>query len=178
VWRTDPPVDCRRLVSFWNFKEEVVVIPEDTVEQKPALKKRLLVATFLGLAALSTHWLPGRTVVTDAVEPQHLAAAATPDNAVTGPNSLLGDDVIDKTSQPLASADLTPYHLDVDQVVDQAGLSKMLNGMAPLSGQVAVASLDSLGAGSPVPEPRTAGLFLLAAAPVLIRRKGRDAIKA
>jgi len=162
------------------------VISEDAVEQKPAIKKRLLVGSLLALAAMGTHWLPGRTIVTDALEPQHQAAVAASEKVLTGPNSLLGDSlgegVFDKTSQSFAqslwSADLASYHLDVDEVVDQAALSRMLNGMAPLSGHLALASTDSLGASSPVPEPRTAGLFLLAAAPVLIRRKGREAMKA
>lgn len=167
-----------------DFKEEVVVNLEDTIEQKPSMKKRIVVASLLALAAAGTHWLPGRTIVplqdsTSKTIAMAVADKQVPSQApsqVSGPNSLLGDAVTDKTSQAVATvADVSRYHLDSDSIVDQAGLSRLLNGIAPLSGQAGLTSTDSIGQVNAVPEPRTAGLLLLAAAPILVRRKARTA---
>ena len=145
------------------------------------MKKRILVASFLALAAVGTHWLPGRTIVATQNEPQQQAAVIASDKMVTGPNSLLGNVVLDKTAQSLAATtDLSQYHLEMDDVIDQAGSSRLLSSVAPLSSEMispgSVSESASIGPVSAVPEPRTAGLFLLAAAPVFIRRKGRDSV--
>jgi hypothetical protein len=165
-----------------DFTNEVAVISEEAIDQKPAMKRRIFVASLLALAAIGTHWLPGRPIVTDQLEPQQQAVAVS-DKLMTGPNSLLGVAVSDKTSQSLAaSADLSQYHLDVTEVVDQAGVSRLLNDVAPSTGSVSsewavpgsiIAGENiSLSQTSAVPEPRTAGLLLLAVAPVFIRRQG------
>ena len=158
------------------------MISEDAIEQKPAMKKRILVASLLTLAAIGTHWLPGRTIVATQNQPERLfAVAASDDKLMTGPNSLLGDVVLDKNDKTLAttldvSTDLAQYHLDMDDVVDQAGSSRLLGDVAPVASDSVVPSeIGSISQASAVPEPRTAGLLLLAAAPVFIRRKGRDA---
>jgi hypothetical protein len=151
------------------------VISEDAREQKPAIKKRTLVASMLLMAAVGTHWLPGRTIVARPQEPQQSASMLATDKLTIGPNSLLGDTITDNTSAQLASnIDLNQYHMDVDSVVDQAGLSKMLDGVAPLSNSMSANRLiESAGSASAVPEPRAAGILLLAAMPVLVRRKAR-----
>jgi hypothetical protein len=159
-------------------RKEAVVIPEDAVEKKPAIKKRILVGSLLALAAMGTHWLPGRTIVTDQPEPRHLAMVTT-DSAATGPNTLLGDTVVDKTAAIASSANLSQYHLDMDDTVDQAALSRLLNGITPEQSELAVTEEgNSVAVASAVPEPTTAGIFLLAATPVLIRRKARAAKQA
>jgi hypothetical protein len=167
----------------WNsgfFTKEVAVICEDAIEQKPAMKKRILVASLLALAAVGTHWLPGRTIVATQPEPQQCFAAVAADKMVTGPNNLLGDIVLDKTAQTLATnTDLSQYHLEMDDVIDQGGSIRILSEVAPVSSGLAnTGEIQSIGQVSAVPEPRTAGLFLLAAAPALIRRKGRDTVAA
>jgi hypothetical protein len=160
--------------------KEVPVICEETLEQKPAIKKRILVASFLALAAVGTHWLRGRTIVATQAEAQQHFITIAADKMVTGPNSLLGDVVGDKTAQALATnTDLSQYHLEMDDVIDQAGSNRLLSEVAPVSSELATPSdIQSIGQASAVPEPRTAGLLLLAAAPVLIRRKSRDAVAA
>ena len=154
-----------------------IVISEDAVEQKPPIKKRILVASLLAMAAIGTHWLPGRTIVATQQEPQQVVNVQASDKLATGPNSLLGDIVTDNTSAQLASnIDLNQYHLDVDSVVDQAGLSRLLDGIAPPSNSMAASDLSGSAASvSAVPEPRAAGILLLAAMPVLVRRKPRPA---
>ncbi len=156
------------------------MICEDTIEQKPAMKKRILVASLLALAAVGTHWLPGRTIVATQAQPQHRFATIAADSMVTGPNSLLGDVVVDKTAQALTTnTDLSQYHLEMDDVVDQAGSNRLLSEVAPVSSVLATPSdIQSVGQASAVPEPRTAGLLLLAVAPVLIRRKSRETVSA
>ena len=152
------------------------MICEDAVEQKPAMKKRILVASLLAVAAMGTHWLPGRTIVATQAEAQQRVTTVSADKMMTGPNSLLGDIAVDKTAQALATnADLSQYHLEMDGVIDQAGSNRLLNEVAPVSSELATPSdIQAVGQASAVPEPRTAGMFLLAAAPVLIRRKSRD----
>jgi hypothetical protein len=164
--------------GFEDFTKEVAVISEDAIEQKPAIKKRILVAILLALAAIGTHWLPGRTIVATQNQPGQQLAVAASDKMIAGPNSLLGDAVTDKTAAMLTvGTDLTQYHMDTDAVVDLAGSSRLLTDVAPLaSDSIASSELASVGQASAVPEPRTAGLLLLAAAPVFIRRKGRDSV--
>jgi hypothetical protein len=155
------------------------VISEDAIEQKPAMKKRIFVASLLAMAAVGTHWLPGRTIVPMESQPAQQVGVASADKLMAGPNSLLGDAVADPVAKAVASADLGQYHLDMDNVVDQAGLSQVLNGMNPISSELAVPSgAVNSGQTSAVPEPTTAGLLLLAATPVLARRKGRGAARA
>lgn len=149
------------------------MIPEDAIEQKPAIKKRILVGSLLSLAAMGTHWLPGRTIVTDQPESRQVAMVA-PESTVTGSNTLLGDTVIDKTAALASTADMGQYHLDVDGTVDQAGLSQLLSSAAPVPGEVTVTDeSNSIATASAVPEPGAAGILLLVAAPVLIRGKRR-----
>jgi hypothetical protein len=154
-----------------------VISAEEAVDldQKPTIKKRVLIASLLALAAVGTHWLPGRTIVPMQSEPQQAVANATSEKIVTGPNSLIGDAIADPTAQVLASADLYQSHLDTDATVDQAGLGRMLAGLDAAPGVFAVPSGSLAGSVSAtaVPEPRTAGILLLAAAPIVIRRKRR-----
>jgi hypothetical protein len=157
-------------------EEEAIVIIEDTVEAKPAIKKRILVGSFLALAALGTHWLPARSIVPLEAE-SHTAtvAMASSDKLMTGPNSLLGDAVADPMAKAIPGTDLSQYHLDAEQTTDEAGLTQALNGIAPASDELAIPDESAaVSQASAVPEPRTAGLLLLAVVPLLIRRHRRN----
>jgi hypothetical protein len=169
-------------MSEWFVKSEAVVISNEEavdLDQKPTVKKRMAVAGVLALAALGTHWLPGRAIVPMQNQTQRTAVAQmSGDKMLTGPNSLLGDAIADPTAQLLTANDVAAEvgvgHLDVDASVDQSGVSKLLSSLDRNTDGFAVpADGSGVTTATAVPEPATAGLLLLAAAPVLARRKNR-----
>jgi hypothetical protein len=157
---------------------------DEEPEKKP-LKRRLLVASLLSLAAFGAHQLHGRmhplSAPQEALASSVVTADATAPQVITGPNSLFGDAVVDqKFDAPVASS-LGSYEMDLVSTIDQGGLARetspAIEGLDSASFRaVDVAGGSSsaavAGAFSAVPEPASAGLLLLVAAPALgLRRK-------
>jgi hypothetical protein len=165
----------------YAINEDLVV---QEIPQKKPYKRRALVTALLALAALGTHYLPARPLHTLTPE-LAVAQPITQDNAaqtVQGPNNLFGDAGIDHHFDAPVATTLGPTEQDFSTILDQAG-SEPTAAATTLEGftsadfkQVAVSAGTSPvtpdASFAAVPEPTTAGLLLLVAAPVIgLRRK-------
>ena len=152
----------------------------ELTEKKP-IKRRIVVTAMLALAAMGAHHLHGRTI--PRIEPELVRSNAinSEDTAkpMVGPNSLLGDVCADqKFSAPIA-VDLSVNELDLSSITDHACIAgntdPSLDGLdsGSLKEFDAASGVPSEANLSAVPEPSTAGLLLLAAAPVVGFRRPR-----
>lgn len=162
--------------------EDLVI--EEAANKKP-LKRRVLVASLLALAAFGAHQLHGRM---QPVVQQELAASPviTDDatQALPGPNSLFGDTVVDHNFDAPVASSFGSYEMDLASTVDQGGLAREttptidgLDSASIKSVDVEAGSITPVGSAfSAVPEPTSAGLLLLVAAPVLGLRRARTRV--
>jgi hypothetical protein len=165
-------------------------INEDLVVREIPLKKpfkrRALVTALLALAGLGTHYLPARSL--HAVAPElAVAQPIAQDNAaraVQGPNNLFGNAGIDHQLDAPVATTLGASEQDFSTILHQAG-SEPTSAATTLEGftsadfkQVAVSAGTSPATPdasfAAVPEPNTAGLLLLVAAPAISLRRKRS----
>jgi hypothetical protein len=155
------------------------------VDEKPrrsmSKKWRFAVAAILTVAALGARQLHQRALpqlASDAVQTRAVADVA-PAAEISGPNNLLGDVRLDKEFEaPIGTVGVND--LELASSVDLAGLDRAVEPSLDHleSGSLqqidVAAAIQTQGSLSAVPEPTTAGMLLLAAAPVVGLRRSRS----